>query len=113
MNNPRLTKGSEIFADIGLSKADRDSYDLAFTVSKMIHNSGLSQRDVATRSGWTQAKVSALMNGRLDGISVGKIVEVAQALGYVAKVTFEPLDDGGNKAEEPGAYTDKALALAP
>jgi len=86
------TRGSNIFADIGLSGADQYKYELAFAVSRMIHDSGLSQRDVAQRSGWTQAKVSAMVNGRLDGISVGKIIEVAQALGYVAKVHFEPLD---------------------
>ncbi len=86
------TEISNIFADIGLSSDDQTKYDLAFTVAKMIHDSGLSQRYVAEKSGWTQAKVSALVNGRLEGISVGKIIEVAQALGYVADVTFRQLE---------------------
>jgi len=84
----QTTNIANIFADMHLSSSYQQKYELAFAVVKMIHTSRISQRDIAEKCGWTQANVSALVNGRLEGISIGNIIDVALELGYQAEISF-------------------------
>ena len=80
-----------VFADLGLDNSDDLAIktDLAISIVKLIRARKLSQTQVAKMSGWTQAKVSSLMNARLDDISVDRLLRVAHALHYNVRITLD------------------------
>ncbi len=82
-----------VFADLGLPDANELAIkaDLAINIVKLIRSRKLTQTQVATLTGWTQPKVSALMNGRLDDISVERLLKVVHALNYSITISIDAI----------------------
>ena len=77
MEDIKLEKSSgNVFADIGLDAPEERlaKSDLALKISQIISKRKLSQERAATLLGLTQPKVSAILNGKLKGFSLEKLM---------------------------------------
>lgn len=73
---------ANVFADIGYDDAEerQTKLKLARAINKIIAERSLSQAEAATQLGVNQPKVSALMNYRLSGFSVERMMLLLTAL---------------------------------
>ena len=75
-----------VFTDLGFSEEEAAGLKLKsylfMSLQEAIKNSGKKQTDVATIIGTDQAKVSKILNGRLEDFSIERIAEFMQKLGY-------------------------------
>ena len=93
----KVTKSSgNVFADLGVpNAADEDTkMDLAVAINDAIEARGLRQSEAAKLIGATQPRVSSLANYRLDGFSIGRLVDFLAALGRDVEIGFKPTKDG-------------------
>jgi predicted XRE-type DNA-binding protein len=77
MEDIKLEKSSgNVFADIGLDAPEERlaKSDLALKIAAIISKRNLSQERAATLLGLTQPKVSAILNGKLKGFSLEKLM---------------------------------------
>ena len=72
-----------IFEELGLDQSEEllVRSQLLDKVSVLIHNSGLSQKNVAEKLGIAQSKVSKLVNGRLSEFSTDTLLRYLSILG--------------------------------
>ena len=86
-------KGSgNVFEDLGLANADELALEteLLRRIIECIRLRGMSQRQAAKLLGIDQPKVSALMNGRLDGFSVTRLFRLLNALDMDVDIRVRP-----------------------
>lgn len=85
-----------VFADLGLSNpAERlAKAQLAHRICVLIEDSGLKQVEVAKVLGVDQPKVSALVRGRLEGFSLGRLMEFLVLLGEDVVISTRPKGRG-------------------
>jgi predicted XRE-type DNA-binding protein len=84
MTDTDMTRGTgNVFADLGFADATerQTKTRLAIALNHVIEERGLKQVAVAKLLGIPQPKVSALVNYRLDGFSVERLMEFIVALG--------------------------------
>lgn len=96
MADTNITRGTaNVFADLGLpDPAERQTKTrLALAINRIIKDQGLKQVDAARLLGVPQPKVSALVNYRLDGFSVEKLMDFAVALGRDVEIIVRPKRD--------------------
>jgi predicted XRE-type DNA-binding protein len=81
-----------VFADLGLPNADEEAakVDLAFEISQIIEERGLTQTQAAEVMGVDQPKVSALVRYRLDGFSMERLYRFLNALGRDIEIVVKP-----------------------
>ncbi len=82
-NRVRITPSSgNVFEDLGLPNAQQEltKVRLAVSISRILAHSGLSQVAAARRLKINQPKVSALLNYKLDGFSVERLIRFLNAL---------------------------------
>ena len=84
-----------MFADLGLPDAvERQTKTrLALAINRIIKEQHLKQIDAARMLGVPQPKVSALVNYRLDGFSVEKLMDSIVALGPDVEIILRPKRD--------------------
>jgi predicted XRE-type DNA-binding protein len=78
-----ITRGSaNIFADLGYPDAEerQTKLRLAYALNQVIEKGELSQSAAASLLGVNQPKISALMNYKLDGFSVERLMTFLTAL---------------------------------
>ncbi|MGC1678324.1 MAG: helix-turn-helix transcriptional regulator [Candidatus Binataceae bacterium] len=88
-----VTKGSgNVFRDLGLADADllQAKADLMHQISVLIEKRALTQMQAATALRVTQPKISALLNGRLEGFSMDRLVRFLNALDQDVKISVHP-----------------------
>lgn len=96
MTEPQITRGTgNVFADLGLpDPTDRQTKTrLALAINRIIKDQRLKQTDAARLLGVPQPKVSALVNYRLDGFSVEKLMDFIVALGRDVEIIVRPKRD--------------------
>jgi predicted XRE-type DNA-binding protein len=64
--------------------------ELAAKIFKIVRRRGLSQTAAAKVLGIPQPKVSALLNGQLDGFSTERLFRLLNALGCDVKISVSP-----------------------
>ena len=77
MEDIKLEKSTgNVFADIGLGEPEERlaKSDLAIKIAEIINRRNLTQAQAAKLLGITQPKVSAIVNGRLKGFSLEKLM---------------------------------------
>ena len=81
-----------VFADLGLPNAGEElaKVDLAFEISQIIEERGLTQVEAADIMGVDQPKVSALVRYRLDGFSMERLYRFLNALGRDIEIIVKP-----------------------
>ena len=93
MTENSITRGTgNVCADLDMPDAnDRQTKTrLAMALNHIIKDQGLKQIDTARLLGVPQPKVSALVNYRLDGFSVEKLMEYLVALGRDVEIIVRP-----------------------
>ena len=93
MTDHAITRGSgNAFADLGLpDPAERQTKTrLALALNRIIKDQRLKQTEAARLLGVPQPKVSALVNYRLDGFSVEKLMDFIVALGRDVEIVVRP-----------------------
>lgn len=93
MTDTEIIRGtSNVFADLGFSDAGgrQTKTRLALASNRIIKDQGLKQIDTARLIGVPQPKVSALVNYRLDGFSVEKLMDFIVALGRDVEIIVRP-----------------------
>lgn len=100
MTETTIERGTtNVFADLGLpDPAERQTKTrLALAINRIIKDQGLKQVDAARLLGVPQPKVSALVNYRLDGFSVEKLMGFIVALGRDVEIIVRPKRDAATK----------------
>jgi predicted XRE-type DNA-binding protein len=84
--------GGNVFADLGyVDAAERQAkVRLALELVKILRARKLRQVDAAKLLGVPQPKISALMNYRLDGFSVEKLMEFLTGLERDVEIVIRP-----------------------
>lgn len=93
MTDTEIIRGTgNVFADLGLPDAGerQTKTRLALALNRIIKDQGLKQIEAARLLGVPQPKVSALVNYRLDGFSVEKLMEFIVALGLDVEIVVRP-----------------------
>jgi len=77
-----------VFADIGLKDADELllKAKLVAKVAQLIEKKGLTQAEIARRTGLDQPKVSRLLRGQLSGFSADRLFGILNRLGHSVEV---------------------------
>ncbi|EHJ46470.1 transcriptional regulator, XRE family [Solidesulfovibrio carbinoliphilus subsp. oakridgensis] len=91
-----ITEGTaNVFADLGFADADalRTKTRLAAVLNECIKRRKLKQIEVAARLGIPQPRVSALVNYRLDGFSVERLLEFLTAFDQDVEIMIRPRPD--------------------
>jgi predicted XRE-type DNA-binding protein len=75
--------GGNVFADLRIPNPEQylAKAELAATILGIVERRGLTQAAAAKLLGISQPKVSALLNGRLDGFSSDRLFRFLNALG--------------------------------
>jgi predicted XRE-type DNA-binding protein len=81
-----------VFADLGVAQPEEAllKADLALTISELIEQRGLTQKEAAALLGETQPHVSQLTRGQLRGFSVERLMRLLVALGQDVEVFIRP-----------------------
>jgi predicted XRE-type DNA-binding protein len=101
-NDIPVKRGSgNVFADLGLPDADTLllKSQIVAAIGNLIRAQGLTQAATARKIGLTQPDVSRLLEGRVDGFSLERLLGLLVALGQ--KVTIEVIEVA-NENNEPG-----------
>jgi len=82
-----VTEGN-VFAALGFEQPEEllAKAKLLYQVSKLIKNSGLSQKEVAKKLDITQPKVSMLVTGRLSEFSTDSLLRYLSILGCEVEI---------------------------
>ena len=97
MTKTDITHGTaNVFADLGFADASerQTKTRLAMAINHIFKDQALKQVDAARILGVPQPKVSALVNYRLDGFSVEKLMEFIVALGRDVEIIVRPPRSG-------------------
>lgn len=92
-----LPKPDELFLRAGLLRAVRDA----------MRKSGLTQQQLAEKTGLKQPDVSRILNGDERGFSTDRLARIAFKLGYLPTVELRPLP-----REEKARHKAKASGKA-
>lgn len=90
MTRERVYRSSgNVFVDLGLPDADEymAKSELAVKIFKIVKSRRLTQAAAGKVLGITQPKVSALINGRLDGFSTERLIRFLNALGCDVRIS--------------------------
>lgn len=93
MTDTHIERGTgNVFADLGFADASerQTKTRLALAINRIIKDQRLKQIDAARLLGVPQPKVSALVNYRLDGFSVEKLMDSIVALGRDVEIIVRP-----------------------
>ncbi len=85
-----IQSSGNVFQDLELEDSDEllIKAKLASRISSIIEKRGLTQVQAANILGADQPKVSALLNGRLDGFSIERLIRFLRALNIRVDLTF-------------------------
>ena len=80
-----------VFADLGLPDPAEDlaKANLVHAIADIIRARHLSQKDAAALLGTDQAKVSALLRGRISGFSTDRLLRFVTRLGHNINIVVE------------------------
>lgn len=93
IDTPQHTvSGGNVFADLGLPKADEmlAKAALASQISSIVSHRHLTQAEAARILGTRQPKVSDLLAGRLDGFSIERLIRYLNALDRDVQIIVSP-----------------------
>ena len=92
-DDTRVTASSgNVFADLGVDQPEEElaKAQMANLIRETIRRRRLTQTRAGAVMGLDQPKVSALMNGRLDGFSSDRLMRLLTALGQDVDIVVRP-----------------------
>ncbi len=93
---PVTESSDNVFADLGVAEPDEEltKAQLASHIRQAIKRQRLTQLAAAVLMGLDQPKVSALVNGRLDGFSSDRLMRCLTALGQDVDIVVKSAPEG-------------------
>ena len=90
-----------VFADLGLPNAEEDllKAHLVHAITTEIRRRKLTQQRAANLAGISQPELSRLVNGRWEGFSTDRLLNVARNLGVDVEITLSPSADRGARGQ--------------
>jgi predicted XRE-type DNA-binding protein len=87
-----IRSSGNVFADLGLPDAVelQTKARLCAALNRIVARRQLIQSEVATELGINQPKVSALLNYKLEGFSVERLMHFLVALGHDVEILVKP-----------------------
>jgi predicted XRE-type DNA-binding protein len=82
-----------VFADLDLPKPDEEflKVGLLQAIADIMRKSGLTQSELADKTGLKQPEVSRIMSGRWSGFSTDRLARTAFRLGYLPMIDLKPV----------------------
>jgi predicted XRE-type DNA-binding protein len=92
MKDKVMMSSGNVFADIGLPDAEERlaKAQLAHKISEIIQKRHLNQAGAARILGTEQPKISAIMNGKLSGFSLERLIFFLNVLGSDVQIIVKP-----------------------
>jgi predicted XRE-type DNA-binding protein len=89
-NNTVTESSGNVFADMDVAEPEQAlaKAKLAARIAAAIEEENLTQTEAAERLGTDQAKVSAIVRGRLEQFSTERLLQYAQMIGYDVEIRF-------------------------
>ena len=100
-NTTKVELGSgNVFADIGLEDAEELllKAKLVTKISQLIEKKGLTQTEIAKRTGLDQPKVSRILRGQLSGFSADRLIAMLNRLGHSVEVRISARERSPEKS---------------
>ena len=96
-----VPSSGNIYADLGLPNPEerRTKAELARQIDAILTERTLTQRAAARILGIPQPKISNLLNGRLSGFSVERLLAFLTALNRDVQIIVTPTEDGEQRGE--------------
>jgi len=106
-----------VFADLGLSNPEERlaKAEIAVEIGKVIKLRQLTQEQAAVIAGIPQPKISAIVRGKLEDISLDRLYRVLNGLGVNISVVLTPQPEwskGNTMVVERDALAGRAPAIA-
>jgi predicted XRE-type DNA-binding protein len=83
---------ADLAGDLGLSPADAATIDLRVTmlrrITSEVRRQGLTHAEAAARCGTSRSRMTAILNGAIDGVSTDLLLRMLASLGVRARVSF-------------------------
>jgi predicted XRE-type DNA-binding protein len=100
------TGSGNVFADIGLADSAEALVKarLALQIARIVKSRNLTQHAAAELMGISQAKVSALLRGKLHGVSESRLHRCLNGLGHDVRIVVSP-------RPRPGRGTTTVVAV--
>ena len=92
MKDKVTMSSGNVFADIGLPDAEERlaKAQLALKIADIIQKRQISQAEAAKLLGTAQPKISAIMNGKLAGFSLERLIYFLNVLGSDVQIIVKP-----------------------
>ncbi len=92
MKDKVMMSRGNVFADIGLPDAEERlaKAQLAHKIAEIIQKRHISQAEAARILGTEQPKISAIMNGKLSGFSLERLIYFLNVLGSDVQIIVKP-----------------------
>lgn len=83
-----------VFADLELPKPDEHflKASLLLAIADIMRKSGLTQTEIAQRTGLKQPEVSRIMSERWSGFSTDRLARIVFSLGYIPTIELKPMN---------------------
>ena len=96
MNIKVEDSSGNVFKDLGLPNAEARlaKAEIASQIYDLVEKKKLSQAKVAKLLKITQPKISLLLNGKLRGFSLAKLLKFLNILGQDVKISTKPASSG-------------------
>ena len=93
-NNTLVARNSKELAEVlGLTEADRAALEIQFELAEQIglevRRAGMTHAQLAELAGASRSRVTAILNGNLDGVSTDLLLRILAALGVRVRLRFQ------------------------
>jgi predicted XRE-type DNA-binding protein len=94
MNNDITESSGNIFEDLGFDSGEAESLRvrtrLMASLERSIRERGITQAEAAEELGTTQARISALVNGKIQTFSIDALINMLDRVGLEVDVDVRP-----------------------
>ena len=92
-NKTLVARNSKELAEtLGLTEADRAAMEIQFELAEKIaletRRTGMTHAQLAQLAGASRPRVTAILNGNLDGVSTDLLLRILSALGVRVRLRF-------------------------
>jgi len=93
-NNTLVARNSKELAEVlGLTEADRAALEIQLELAEQIglevRRAGMTHAQLAELAGASRPRVTAILNGNLDGVSTDLLLRILAALGVRVRLRFQ------------------------
>jgi len=93
-NKTLVARNSKELAEVlGLTGADRAALEIQFELAEQIgvevRRAGMTHAQLAELAGASRPRVTAILNGNLDGVSTDLLLRILAALGVRVRLRFQ------------------------